>query len=53
MLPELALDNETMHLILQKRYNKDSSKKLTKIEASDLIEFLTRMQNGEEVILQG
>lgn len=45
----LGFDRETMHMIMQERYQKDSSKKLTREEASDLIDFLARLESGEEV----
>lgn len=48
MSKELGLEKETMTAIMQERYGKASSKELTKAEASDLIEYMTKMENGEE-----
>jgi len=45
---ELGLEKETMTAIMQERYGKQSSRELTKQEASDLIEYLTKLENGEE-----
>lgn len=48
MSKELGLEKETMTAIMQERYGKASSKELTKAEASDLIEYMTKLENGEE-----
>ena len=48
MSKELGLEKETMTAIMQERYGKASSKELTKAEASDLIEYLEKLQSGEE-----
>ena len=45
---ELDLDKDAMMSIMQSKYNKNSSKELTKAEASDLIEYLEKLQSGEE-----
>jgi len=49
----LGLEKETMIAIIQKRYQKQSSKELTKQEASDLIEYMTKLENGEESWVPG
>lgn len=48
MSKELGLEKETMIAIMQERYQKQSSKELTRAEISDLIEYLTKLGNGEE-----
>lgn len=53
MANELGLDRETMHNIMQERYGKTSSKELTKADASDLIEYMNRLENGEEDLIAG
>ena len=45
---ELDLDKDAMMSIMQSKYNKNSSKELTKAEASDLIEYLEKLRSGEE-----
>ncbi len=53
MSKELGLEKETMIAILQERYQKQSSRELTKAEASDLIEYMTKLENGEEEWIPG
>lgn len=53
MWKELGLEKETMTAIMQERYGKSSSKELTKAEASDMIEYLTKLENGEESWIPG
>lgn len=48
MAKELGLTSDDLKEISKRRYGKDSSKELTKAEASDFIEYLTRLENGEE-----
>ncbi|MCL6611203.1 MAG: hypothetical protein K6T66_06660 [Peptococcaceae bacterium] len=50
---ELGLEKETMTAIMQERYSKGASKELTKQEASDLIEYLTKLESGEESRIPG
>jgi len=48
MVREIGLEKEAMIAIMQERYDKTSSKDLTKTEMSDLIDYLTKVKNGEE-----
>lgn len=49
----IGFEKDTMTAIMQERYGKDSSKELTKAEASDLIEYLTKLESGEETWIPG
>ncbi|GAV24777.1 phage recombination protein Bet [Carboxydothermus islandicus] len=44
MANKLGYDKETMHAMISERYGKESSKELTKSEASDLIEHLAELE---------
>lgn len=41
---KLGFSSDNMHAIMKERYNKESSKQLSKDEASDLIEYLTEIE---------
>lgn len=45
---KVGFDKEQMHAILKDRYNKESSKELTKEEVSDLIGYLEERAAGDE-----
>lgn len=53
MAKELDIEKVTMTAIMQERYSKTGSKELTKAEASDLIEYLTKLESGEESWVPG
>lgn len=53
MAKQLGFEKENMAAIMQERYGKASSKELTKAEASDLIDYLTKLESGEEAWIQG
>jgi len=53
MAKELDLDKDTMTAIMQERYKKNTSRDLVKDEASDLIEYLNKLKNGEETWTPG
>lgn len=40
---QLNVDDEHLHIVIQKRYGKTSSRELTKAQASNLIDFLTKL----------
>ena len=48
MSKELDLNKDAMTSIMAERYGKNNSKELTKAEASNLIEYLEKLQSGEE-----
>lgn len=45
---KLGFSKETMHALMEERYGKQSSKELTKEEASDLIEYLLEIEKHAE-----
>jgi len=50
---ELSFDKNTMGTIMKERYNRGNSKELTKAEVSDLIDYLNKLKNGEEIWTPG
>ena len=49
MTNNLGIAPDVVKKIMSQRYKVDDSKQLTKKQASDFIEYLTKMENGEEV----
>lgn len=44
---QLNVDDEHLHAVIQKRYGKASSRELTKAQASNLIDFLTKLAEAK------
>jgi len=50
---ELDLNKDAMTSIMAERYGKNNSKELTKAEASNLIEYLEKLENGDAEWMSG
>lgn len=53
MSKELDLNKDAMTSIMAERYGKNNSKELTKAEASNLIEYLEKLENGDAEWMSG